>query len=32
VTKPVSAANTPPPQLVGVQHFDDLLMRLVPFK
>ena len=32
VTKPVSEPNVPPPQLVVVQHFDEVLKRLVPIK
>jgi len=28
--KPVNASNAPPPQLVVVQHFDEMLKRLVP--
>jgi serine/threonine-protein kinase len=30
VVKPVNATNTPPPQLIVVQHFDEMLKRLVP--
>jgi serine/threonine-protein kinase len=32
VVKPVSASNAPPPQLIVVQHFDEMLKRLVPVK
>jgi hypothetical protein len=32
VAKAVSAPNAPPPQLVVVQHFDEMLKRLVPTK
>src|SRR5262245_49983461 len=32
VVRPVSAPNAPPPQLVVVQHFDEMLRRLVPAK
>jgi hypothetical protein len=32
VAKPVSAPNAPPPQLVVVQRFDEMLKRLVPTK
>jgi hypothetical protein len=29
---PVNVPNAPPPQLVVVQHFDEMLKRLVPTK
>ena len=32
VVKPVNASNAPPPQLIVVQHFDEMLKRLVPTK
>jgi hypothetical protein len=32
VAKLVSASNAPPPQLVVVQRFDEMLKRLVPTK
>jgi Tol biopolymer transport system component len=32
VVKTVSASNTPPPQLVVMQHFDEVLKRTVPTK
>jgi serine/threonine-protein kinase len=32
VVKPLNASTTPPPQLVVVQHFDEMLKRLVPVK
>jgi len=32
VAKSVNASNAPPPQLVVVQHFDEMLKRLVPTK
>jgi serine/threonine-protein kinase len=32
VVKPVNASNAPPPQLIVVQHFDEMLKRLVPAK
>jgi serine/threonine-protein kinase len=32
VLKPASDPNTPPPQLIVVQHFDEELKRLVPAK
>jgi len=32
LVKPVTTPNAPPPQLVVVQHFDEMLKRLVPTK
>jgi len=32
VVKPVNAPSAPPPQLIVVQHFDEMLKRLVPVK
>jgi hypothetical protein len=32
VLKPASDPDTPPPQLIVVQHFDEELKRLVPAK
>jgi len=32
MVKAVNAANAPPPQLIVVQHFDEMLKRLVPTK
>jgi serine/threonine-protein kinase len=32
IVKPVNASNAPPPQLIVVQHFDEMLKRLVPTK
>jgi hypothetical protein len=32
VFKPAGGSNAPPPQLVVVQHFDEVLKRVVPTK
>jgi hypothetical protein len=32
LVKPMDAGNSQPPQLVVVQHFDEMLKRLVPTK